>query len=115
MKTQITPQMIVRIWRTRFDPKGKDRLVAYANDVSLPVLSTRSGVKGVFFAAKDDQWITTTFWQSQADIDRLDDDQDYQRIVEGILALGVLGSDQSVETFIYEGGSTLAAVTPFPI
>ncbi|MFB9948905.1 hypothetical protein ACFFP0_08600 [Rhizobium puerariae] len=101
--------MIVRIWRTRFDPSEREKLVAYANDVSLPVLSSRDGVKAVLFYAKDDEWVTMTVWDSQAAIDRLGDDPEYQRIVAGILDLGVLREDQSVEIFEYEGGVSLLA------
>lgn len=96
--------MIVRIWRTRFDINESRKLIDYANDVSLSVLSTRKGIKGVFFYAKNDEWVTMTIWENQAAIDRLDDDLEYQRIVSGILDLGVLGPDQSVEIFEYKGG-----------
>ena len=99
--------MIVRTWRTRFDPNQKDRLVAYANDVSLPVLSTHEGVCGVLFFLKDDEWVTMTLWETPEAIGRLDDDPEYRRIVDGILELGVLGTEQSVEIFEYEGGTPI--------
>lgn len=97
--------MIVRIWRTQFDPSQKQKLLAYANEVSLPVLSSREGVRDVLFFAEGEEWITMTTWSEQTFIDRLSDDSEYQKIVSGIEQLGVLGEKQSVETFRYEGGT----------
>ena len=97
--------MLVRIWRTSFDVNGKDKLVEYANRTSLPVLSSRPGNRGVIFYSDGDRWTTLTIWESQQAIDRLDDDPEYARIVDGILALGVLGDDQETAVFAYEGGA----------
>lgn len=97
--------MLVRIWRTSFDVNRKDTLVDYANKTSLPVLSSRPGNRGVVFYSDGGQWTTLTIWENQAAIDRLDDDPEYSRIVDGILALGVLGDDQETTVFAYEGGA----------
>ena len=97
--------MLVRIWRTDFDVTQKDKLLSYANNVSLPALGSRPGCRGVLFFSKDDRWTTMTIWQDQASIDALDDDADYRRIAEGILDIGVLGTDQSLEVCAYDGGA----------
>jgi hypothetical protein len=98
--------MLVRIWETRFDIARKAELVAYANEVSLPVLKSRSGCNGVLFLALDDCWITQTIWDDRSSIDTLDEDTEYARIVEGILALNVLGPDQSTKVYEIAGGSS---------
>lgn len=97
--------MIARIWRTRFDLNEKAKLVAYAHEVSLPVLSTREGIVHVLFLTDRDEWITMTIWTDQAAIDLLEDDPDYSRIVDGINALGVLRGAASLEIFDYRGGT----------
>lgn len=102
--------MIVRIWRTQFDAAHKQKLITYANEVSLPVLSSREGIRSVLFFSHNDQWITMTLWDTRDDIEKLGDDPDYKRIVEGILELDVLGKEQSVEIFEYEGGTLFPAI-----
>ena len=76
--------MIVRQWKTTFDESRKTELVAYANEVSLPTLSTRPGCVGVAFLSSGNRWITQTIWRNQASIDALAEDKDYDRIVDGI-------------------------------
>lgn len=97
--------MLVRVWTTTFDTERKARLVAYANDVSLPVLSSRTGCHGVLFFSDGNQWTTLTLWESEAAIAALDHDTDYRKIVDGILDLGVLRDHQQTRIFRYEGGS----------
>ncbi|MCG8690623.1 MAG: hypothetical protein MI806_05395 [Minwuiales bacterium] len=97
--------MLVRIWRTSFDVSRKNKLVDYATGTSLPVLSSRPGNRGVIFYSDGDQWTTLTVWENRQAIDRLDDDPEYARIVDGIMALGVLGNDQDTAVFAYEGGA----------
>jgi hypothetical protein len=96
--------MIVRVWTTTFDPAGKDRLLAYASEVSLPLLSSRDGCQGALFFASGNTWITQTFWRDKAAIDALEDDPEYRCIVDGILALNVLGQEQQVALYAFEGG-----------
>jgi quinol monooxygenase YgiN len=96
--------MLVRVWTTNFDTGRKARLVAYANEVSLPVLSSRTGCQGVLFFSDGNQWTTLTLWESEADIAALDQDADYRKIVEGILDLGVLRGEQQTRVFRHEGG-----------
>lgn len=96
--------MLVRIWKTVFDVSQQDKLEKYANEVSLPVLSTRAGNRGVLFYTSNDQWTTFTIWDGQASIDALDSDEEYARIVKGILDLGVLGEKQETQIFEYAGG-----------
>ncbi len=97
--------MLVRIWKTQFDAAQKQKLLDYAHHVSLPVLSTREGARGVMFFSSGNQWTTMTLWDDQASIDKLDGDAEYQPIVAGIEALGVLGDEHSVDVFDYDGGS----------
>lgn len=97
--------MLVRVWRTSFDASQRAKLVDYANRVSLPVLSSRPGNRGVIFYADGDCWTTLTIWDDQESIDRLDGDPEYGRIVAGILDLDVLGDSQETEVFSFEGGS----------
>lgn len=97
--------MLVRIWKTDFDPAGFERLNDYANTVSLPALSSRPGNRGVLFYQRDSLWWTLTIWENRAAIDALADDEVYQETVAGILALDVLGKDQSVEIYEHAGGS----------
>ena len=97
--------MLVRIWETRFDLARKAELITYANDVSLPVLWSRSGCDGVLFFSLDNCWVTQTIWDKQSSIDALDTDPEYARIVEGILALDILGLDQTTRVFEMAGGS----------
>lgn len=99
--------MLVRIWKTDYDPAGFDRLNEYANRVSLPALSSRPGNRGVLFYQRDGQWWTLTIWENQAAIDALAGDKVYQETVAGILALDVLGKDQSVEICDHAGGIPL--------
>ena len=96
--------MLVRVWKTTFDLNQKSKLVDYANNVSLPVLSTRPGNLGVMFYTENDHWVTLTLWKDHSAIDRLNTDQEYARIVEGILELGVLGDSQETTIYNYEGG-----------
>ena len=97
--------MLVRTWQTTFVEDEKQRLVDYANRVSLPALSSRPGNQGVLFYSQRNQWTTVTLWNDQASIDRLSDDPEYERIVEGIMALGILGSEQTTLVHEYEGGT----------
>lgn len=97
--------VLVRIWETRFDLARKTELIAYANDVSLPVLRSRSGCDGVLFFSLDTCWVTQTIWDKRSSIDALATDPEYARIVEGILALDILRSDQTTRVFEMAGGS----------
>ena len=97
--------MLVRIWRTSFDISQKSKLAEYANRVSLPVLSSRPGNCGVIHYSEEDRWTTLTIWENQESIDSLGRDPEYSRIVEGILALGVLGDNQETEVLQFEGGA----------
>ena len=97
--------MLVRLWETRFDRVRKTELVAYANDVSLPVLRTRPGCVGVLFFSHDDTWMTQTIWRDRASINALDRDTEYAQIVAGILALSILGPEQATTVYEMIGGS----------
>ena len=97
-------EMIVRIWKTTFDPAKKVKLIDYANRVSLPVLSSRPGNCGTLFYSDGDEWITQTLWESLENIDALSNDPEYARIVEGIIALGVLCGEQETRVWSYNGG-----------
>lgn len=97
--------MIARIWQTSFDRSQKQRLMDYSNRASLPILSSRPGNRGVFFYSRGDQFSVLTLWDDEHSIEQLKYDPAYERIVSGILALGVLGEEQTVELYEYEGGT----------
>ena len=97
--------MRVRIWKTDYDPAGHDRLMQYANTVSLPALSGRPGNRGVLFYIREGYMEVLTLWQDQAAIDALEADPVYAETVAGIRALEVLGREQSVEVFDHAGGN----------
>ena len=59
---------LVRIWETKFDLARRDELVAYANEISLPVLRNRPGCTGVMFFTREDWWITQTIWRDHKSI-----------------------------------------------
>ena len=96
--------MLVRLWTTTFNADQKERLVDYANRVSLPVLASRPGNRGVLFFSDADVWTTLTLWDDQACIDKLAVDAEYTSIVEGIMALNVLGTEQATTVWSYCGG-----------
>jgi len=100
--------MLARIWHTTFSEANKEKLVEYATETSFPALSSRPGNRGVFFFSNGDEWITLTLWQDKGSIEKLADDPEYNRIVEGILALDVLGSDQKTTVWNCEGGTAAA-------
>lgn len=97
-------KMLVRICKSSFDPAKKDKLIDYANRVSLAVLSSRPGNCGTLFYSDGDEWITQTIWESQEDIDALSNDPEYARIVEGIIALEVLCGEQETRVWSYRCG-----------
>lgn len=97
--------MLVRIWETDFEPSLQDQLVTYANAVSLPILKSRPGCLGVLFFIAKNRMIAQTFWRDQASIDALETDPEYARIVEGILKLDVLGTQQTTSVFKLVGGT----------
>lgn len=97
--------MLIRLWRTSFKLTQKQRLVEYANNISLPVLSSRAGNCGVFFYSEGDQWTTMTLWEDQQSIDDLAGDPEYRQTVEGLLALNVLGDDQQTDVYELNGNS----------
>lgn len=97
--------MLVRIWYAGFTEADKEKLVQYAVQISLPVLSSRAGNCGVSFLSSGDEWIEVTYWQDQESIDKLDDDREYVRVVEGLVALGILGKDQKTTIWNCEGRS----------
>ncbi len=96
---------LVRIWETNFDLARRDELVAYANEISLPVLRTCPGCTGVMFFTREDWWITQTIWRDHKSIDALTVDAAYARIVEGIIALNILGSATMTKDYDTAGGS----------
>ena len=95
--------MLVRLWYAGFTEADKEKLVQYAAETSLPVLSSRAGNCGVSFLSSGDEWIEVTYWQDQESIDKLADDPEYVRVVEGLVALGVLGKDQKTTIWNCEG------------
>lgn len=97
--------MIARLWKTTFDTSSKTRLIDYANQVSLPVLSSRPGNRGVFFFSHEDEWITLTLWDDQAALNTLAIDPEYAKIVDGLMDLNVLGTQQKTSVFEYHGGT----------
>lgn len=98
--------MLVRVWNTTYDVNQTAKLVDYANRVSLPVLSSRPGNCGVFFFSDSARWTTLTLWSNQQSIDDLEQDPEYAKIVEGIMALGILGDQHDTQVKQYEGGTT---------
>ena len=97
--------MLVRLWYAVFTESEKGKLLKYTAEISLPVLSSRSGNCGVSFLSRDDEWIEVTYWQDRESIDKLGDDPEYVRAVEGLVALGVLGRDQKTTIWELEGRS----------
>ncbi len=97
--------MIARVWKSEFDRQRKEDLVAFATNISLPMLQTRPGNCGVFFFSHDGVWITLTLWTSEDAITRLDRDPDYQQVAEAIVAHGVLQGTPSTEVHQFEGGA----------
>lgn len=97
--------MLARIWYAAFNESDKEKLINYATETSLPVLSSRPGNCGVSFFSNEDEWITLTFWDDKDSIDKLADDPEYKQAVDGVLALGVLGGDRKTTIWNYEGGT----------
>ena len=98
--------MIGRVWQTGFDRDRHGDLARFANDISLPMLRSRTGNRGVYFLSRDDTWITLTLWSHPDAVARLDHDPEYQQVAAQIQALGVLRGAPTTQTFRIEGMAT---------
>lgn len=89
--------MIGRIWRIEYKKEEKDKLIQFANKVSKPFLTSRPGNRGVFFLSQGKYWLTITFWDNKRSIAEMENDANYQNIVDEIHMLGVLVGESSTE------------------
>lgn len=97
--------MLLRIWRTEFDPARRDELERFAEQVSAPMLLESEGCLGYLYACTGSTWITQTYWVSREAIYRAEASAAYRNVVRRILATGLLGEVQTTEVMEIVGGS----------
>lgn len=99
--------MIARIWTASYADEKRQQLEAFAENISLPYLSTQPGNKGVIYLAQPGRWITITLWDSVQDYTNMEFDPAYKKISNDISETGAITDVKSVELF-----EVLALKTP---
>ena len=96
--------MIVRIWRTRVDPKRAAEYERFAQEQSLPMFKSQDGFLGVLFTRSGVDRVVASFWIDEAAVARLGDSASYHQTVARIEAAGFLIGSSSVEALTVHGG-----------
>jgi heme-degrading monooxygenase HmoA len=96
--------MIVRIWRTRIDPRRAGDYRKFAQTKSLPMFRAQQGFAGVLFTAQGERRAVITLWRDMQAVASLDTSQSYKETVAEIELTGFLQGAGVVETFELEGG-----------
>ena len=91
--------MIVRIWRTRFDPTRLVELQEFADSISTPMFQSMPGCAGQIHANDGSTWITQTFWETPAAIAAAEASERYRETVAAIIDTGVLVGESTTEMF----------------
>ena len=91
--------MILRIWRTRFDPSRLGELQDFAESISMPMFDSLPGCVGQIHANDGSTWITQTLWESTEAISEAESSDRYRGTVAAILDLGVIVGEPTTEVF----------------
>jgi heme-degrading monooxygenase HmoA len=96
--------VIVRIWRTEVQDGRLSEYREFARHRSLPMFRQQPGFRGVVLAAGPKEHVVITFWDTAADVARLDSSPSYHDTADALLASGILRGTQRVEVFEGEIG-----------
>lgn len=89
--------MLLRIWRTRFDPERLAELNEFSKTRSTQMFDSFPGCMGHLFAHRDDTYMTVSMWVGRFHIDRAEGSEIYAETSEALDATGILRGDPSVE------------------
>lgn len=95
--------MLLRLWRTRFEPARLRELQEFADTISSPMFERLDGCQGVIFAVDGDTWLTVTLWTDREAIETAEAAPEYRQTVARILAAGFLRGDQQTSVFEVTG------------
>ena len=96
--------MILRIWRTRVDPKRATEYERFAEQHSLPMFKAQDGFLGVLFTRSGVNCVVASFWIDDVAVARLGDSLSYRQTVTRIEVAGFLVGASSVESYTVHGG-----------
>lgn len=91
--------MLLRIWRTEFDPERIQELREFAATRSEPMFESFPGCQGFVFAHDHSTYVTMSLWRDAADIAEAEATALYQETVAALLASEMLLGPQTVEIF----------------
>lgn len=104
--------MIVRVWSTAYAPGRIDDFVVFARERLQPFFRDTDGCLACFFTHDDEEWRTITFWRDKAAVDAVRDSAVYRRMLNDLVASGLLQGQQKVRIMHSAGGGLFGAL-PF--
>lgn len=91
--------MLLRLWRTDFDPGRLDELIEFAKTRSTPMFDALPGCMGHMFTHSGASYLTVSMWVGHHAIAQAEASAVYRRTVEALEATGILRGNQRVEVF----------------
>lgn len=89
--------MLLRLWRTKFDPGRLDELNEFASSRSTPMFDSFAGCMGHMFCHSGDSYLTISMWIGRHAIEQAEASDVYRKTTEALLATGIVGGEQTVE------------------
>lgn len=91
--------MLLRTWRTGFDPERLPELEHFAETRSTPMFDSFSGCLGHIYAHTGDTYLAISLWIGRHAIRAAEESELYRTTVADLTATGMLRGGQAVEVF----------------
>jgi heme-degrading monooxygenase HmoA len=91
--------VLLRLWRTEFDPERIEELNEFAKTRSVPMFDSFPGCAGHLFSHHDDTFMTISMWIGHHAIRQAEASDLYRETVDALEATGILRGEQHVEVF----------------
>lgn len=91
--------MLMRLWRTEYDPERLEELRDFARARSTPMFDSFPGCMGHLFAHRDATWLTISMWIGAHAISVAEHSTVYRETVDALDATGILRGQPSVEIY----------------
>lgn len=82
--------MIVRIWRATIDQARAEEYEDFAQNRSLPTFRAHAGFLGCALLRDGADCTVVTLWETEQDIERLEQSDRYREIVAAIMGTGFI-------------------------
>ncbi len=91
--------MLLRTWRTGFDPERLDEFEEFARTRSTPMFESFAGWIGHFHSHTEGEYLTVSLWIGRHAIATAEASEIYRATVAALEATGILSGEQTVEVW----------------